>query len=252
MQVHYETDKVDNKLIEIYENYFQQIKEKQISLFELGIYKGGSLLFWRDYFNKGTIVGLDINNITMEDLSGRIKTFKGLQQDFKLLDKIRFETAPDGFDIIIDDASHIGELTKLSFWHLFDNHLASGGYYIIEDWRTGYYAKWPDGKKFSFKKESLRAKFLNEMDNYIDNRQKKESSRNQILFRKGLVRLRNYLSTKKFNNHEYGMVGFAKQLVDEMGMDVITGSRGGNKVPQRNSKIKYLHFHQGIIVIKKT
>ena len=33
------------------------------------------------------------------------------------------KTAPEGFDIIIDDASHFGDLTKIAFWHLFDNHL---------------------------------------------------------------------------------------------------------------------------------
>jgi hypothetical protein len=45
--------------------------------------------------------------------------------------------APEGFDIIIDDASHIGELTKTAFWHLFDNHLKPNGLYAIEDWGTG-------------------------------------------------------------------------------------------------------------------
>jgi hypothetical protein len=34
------------------------------------------------------------------------------------LDRIAGERAPDCFDIIIDDASHIAEFTKISFWHL--------------------------------------------------------------------------------------------------------------------------------------
>ena len=67
------------------------------------------------------------------------------------------KTAPDGFDIIIDDASHIGELTKTSFWHLFDHHLKPGGLYAIEDWGTGYLDDFTDGRKFQ-PRISIRAR----------------------------------------------------------------------------------------------
>jgi len=59
---------------------------------------------------------------------------------------VRSETAPEGFDIIIDDCSHIGEFTAVSFWHLFDRHLKPGGLYVIEDWGTGYMRGTPDGR----------------------------------------------------------------------------------------------------------
>lgn len=58
------------------------------------------------------------------------------------------KTAPEGFDIIIDDASHFGDLTKIAFWHLFDNHLKPSGLYVIEDWGTGYWSDWTDGKAY--------------------------------------------------------------------------------------------------------
>ena len=58
------------------------------------------------------------------------------------------KTAPEGFDIIIDDASHFGDLTKIAFWHLFDNHLKPSGLYVIEDWGTGYWSDWTDGKTY--------------------------------------------------------------------------------------------------------
>ena len=67
------------------------------------------------------------------------------------MSRVANETAPDGFDIIIDDASHIGEFTKRSFWYLFDHHLKPGGLYVIEDWLTGYVDNWPDGKKLKHK-----------------------------------------------------------------------------------------------------
>jgi hypothetical protein len=63
--------------------------------------------------------------------------FQGSQDDTAFLSDVARRTAPSGFDLIIDDASHIGMLTKVAFWHLFDNHLKSSGLYAIEDWALG-------------------------------------------------------------------------------------------------------------------
>ena len=136
------------RYIKEYEKLFDGLENKDIKLFELGILQGNSLLMWRDYFEKGIIVGLDIDDVKIPDETGRIKTYKGSQDDFTLLTTISNEIAPEGFDIIIDDASHMGNLTRKSFWHLFENHLKSGGIYVIEDWGTGYWQSWPDGKAF--------------------------------------------------------------------------------------------------------
>ncbi len=61
-------------------------------------YKGGSLHLWRDYFERGLIVGLDLQAIKLEDPTGRIRIYEGMQQDRELLDRIARETAPQGFD----------------------------------------------------------------------------------------------------------------------------------------------------------
>ena len=59
------------------------------------------------------------------------------------------EIAPDGFDIIIDDAAHIGHLAKKSFDVLARGHLKPDGLYVIEDWGTGYWRDWPDGVPYT-------------------------------------------------------------------------------------------------------
>lgn len=143
----YNTDKSQDYL-DKYDSFFQPLGDKQIVLLEIGVDKGGSLLLWRDYFQKGKIVGIDINDIVIDDATGRITVFQGAQQDVKFLQTVAENTAPDGFDIIIDDASHIGELTNTTFWYLFENHLKPGGLYIIEDWGTGYWGSWPDGEEY--------------------------------------------------------------------------------------------------------
>lgn len=144
----YDTDKSEGYLNN-YEKIFSALCGSKVYLLELGIFKCGSLYLWRDYFPSGNIAGLDCEKVSIEDPTNRIKIYQGLQQDTVLLDKIRKECAPNGFDIIIDDASHIAEFTKMSFWHLFNNHLKKGGYYIIEDWGTGYWESWPDGKRYN-------------------------------------------------------------------------------------------------------
>ena len=79
----------------------------------------------------------------------RIFIYQGLQDDVRLLDQIAAKHAPEGFDIIVDDASHIGSISRASFEALFDRHLKKEGLYAIEDWGTGYWAKWPDGAAYS-------------------------------------------------------------------------------------------------------
>ena len=213
----YDTDKNESYLA-AYESHFRDLANKEIALLELGIFHGGSLLMWRDYFKKGAVVGLDMDRVELDDPSGRIHIYQGLQQDKQLLDKIRRETAPGGFDIIIDDASHLGELSKTSFWHLFENHLKPGGTYVVEDWRTGYWGKWPDGKSYDFGAPGLMTRL---------------SGKNRL------------------RSHDYGMVGFVKQLVDELGMDMITDPARGSTVPHRPTKFARMEINQGQVFILK-
>lgn len=150
------TDK-NQVYLDNYERGFSDIKNKRITLLELGIFRGESLLLWENYFSNGKIVGIDINKPDIANKSERIFTFQGYQQDRDFLDTVARETAPEGFDIIIDDASHIGDISKITFWHLFDNHLKPGGIYVIEDWRTGYWDVWIDGAKY---KKSKKGKII--------------------------------------------------------------------------------------------
>jgi hypothetical protein len=134
--------------LEVYEELFEHLVDKEIRLLELGIYQGKSLLLYRDYFEKGRIIGLDMNPIQIDDSTGRIRTYVGYQQDIALLNRIAQEEAPDGFDVIIDDCSHIAEPTRIAFWHLFVNHLKPGGIYAIEDIGTAFIDDFPDGGRY--------------------------------------------------------------------------------------------------------
>jgi len=142
----YDTDKVPNGYLRTYDRVFEELIDRPVKLLELGVRSGGSLLLWRDYFPNGTIAGLDVEPPASEPTADRIRIYQGRQEDTSVLSKIAAEVAPDGFDIVIDDASHIAAPTRTGFWHLFDNHLKPGGLFAIEDWGTGYWERWPDGR----------------------------------------------------------------------------------------------------------
>jgi hypothetical protein len=231
-----------------YERFFGPLAGKPVHLLELGISAGGSLMLWRDYFRKGTIAGIDISPVRLDDPTGRIHAYQGLQQDRTLLDRVRRETAPEGFDIIIDDCSHIGEFTALSFWHLFDTHLKPGGLYVIEDWGTGYMRGTPDGKAYT-PPRSVGA-FRSRLRPLLES----AASRPEVTGRPAVSRVvraaMNRLVRMKFRSHMHGLVGFIKQLVDEAGMEDITHPAWGTP-PARASKFKFIQISHGQVFIAK-
>jgi hypothetical protein len=54
---------------------------------------------------------------------------------------------PFGFDLVMDDTSHVGALSHITFHAVFP-HFKGGGIYIVEDWGSGYWDDWPDGGRF--------------------------------------------------------------------------------------------------------
>lgn len=126
-----------------YDAHFARFRQKATNLLEIGVggyddpTKGGaSLRMWRDYFPAGRIFALDVFEKRLQ-LSDRVKIYQGSQADAQVLRRI-FEDA-GGFDIVIDDGSHINEHVIASFKILFPL-LNSGGLYVVEDTQTSY---WP-------------------------------------------------------------------------------------------------------------
>jgi len=252
--------------LQIYEECFEPLIGKEISLLELGVADGKSLLLWRDYFEKARIAGLDVNPIQIEDPTGRIRLYVGYQQDVALLTSIAKEQAPHGFDAIIDDCSHIAEFTRISFWHLFVHHLKPGGIYAIEDINTGYMDDFVDGGHYkapqlpiqalpnSSKKptavdgnkppslvDPLTARFKQLLPGSIV-----QSFAKSERFERLYTRLKKLTSPHRYRrrsipSHMCGMVGFVKELTD---VCALGSSIGGAKI----HKIQISKNH--VIVIK--
>lgn len=172
-----------------YERILGSRRDAPIRILELGVSSGASLLLWRDYLPQATIVGIDIDPMPAM-LAGqeRVQFLQGSQDDLALLDRAA-AVAGGPFDLIVDDASHIGYLTKRSFNYLFRTWLKPGGTYVIEDFGTGYLPEYPDGSAFV------------------------------------PVRMQDAEpGTREFVGHQFGMVGVVKQLIDHMMQQLITGA----------------------------
>lgn len=120
--------------IERYVELFEPLRDKKLTILEIGIggYKdpnkgGGSLKMWADYFPNSLIIGVDINVKTLQ-MQHNVSIHCGSQIDEDLLNNLADHYG--GFDIVIDDASHMTEYTIKSFEILWKH---TRQMYIVED-----------------------------------------------------------------------------------------------------------------------
>jgi hypothetical protein len=212
----------------VYEELLAPLREQRFNLLELGVWKGDSLIMWRDAFTRATIVGLDLNPPKLS-LGDRVHVVTGDQGDRALLDAVRAQYAPDGFDIVIDDASHIGELSARSLQALYPHHLKPGGYYVIEDWGTGYMTDWPDGAS---PRTKVGVERLSELDAAGGEPASAAGS-----------------EATRMPSHDAGMVGLVKRLVDHVAAGDLCLHQPG--MIDDWLAIEWMRVQHGLAILKK-
>lgn len=132
-----------------YQRYFDTLRLKPIKLLEIGVggeadakKGGGSLRMWKRFFPKARIVGIDIFD-KRHFSESRIDVRICDQTDEDALRKLSAEYG--GFDIIIDDGSHVNEHVIKTFHVLFPL-LRPNGFYAIEDTQTSYWPSFGGGQ----------------------------------------------------------------------------------------------------------
>ena len=131
-EVHTGTDKnTTHSYLEAYERVFKPKRHDPVRIVEIGVFTGGSLRAWADYFDhaESEIIGLDINpHLVRFDLSTpKIKTM--------ILDATNREAVnrlEGSFDFVIDDGSHALR-DQMASYLLLKSKMRPGGAYIIED-----------------------------------------------------------------------------------------------------------------------
>lgn len=127
----YDTDKVSHHTYgAVYDDLFPEDTRNNVTaVLEIGIYHGGSMYGWRDYFPKADIVGLDINPEFMleEEFIHTFIADVNSPQDYR---RIARNYGP--FDLIVDDGPHDPRSQITALLNLWE-FVKPGGYYVIED-----------------------------------------------------------------------------------------------------------------------
>ena len=144
-------DRIIHKWIhyfEIYENHFAKFRGKEINILEIGVFKGGSLQMWKEYFGpKAKIYGVDIDPNCKKFEEENIEIFIGDQNDREFLRGLTKKLPK--FDIVIDDGGHTSKQQITTFEEIYA-HTAENGVYLVEDTHTNYWRGFNKGVKQNF------------------------------------------------------------------------------------------------------
>lgn len=163
-----------------YDRYLYINGVNPVSILEVGVHLGVSTKVLSLGFPQARILALDVRIQPIEfSAFANVNYMQCDQRDHERLEAIIASEFPDGIDLVLDDASHLGANTARTFRVCYPR-LKSGGVYIIEDWGTGYLPSWPDGAGYAeLAPEPAGAEI-----------------------------------PSRLPSHDYGMVGFVKSLVD--------------------------------------
>ena len=142
------TGKVSQKwslILDVYERVLAALRDRPISLVEVGVQNGGSLEIWAKYFpSAAAIVGCDIDErcgaLAFDD--PRICVVVGPVNTTRTARAILARANP--FDVFIDDGSHRSPDVILSFCNYFP-FLRPGGLYLVEDMHCAYRPEFQGG-----------------------------------------------------------------------------------------------------------
>jgi hypothetical protein len=199
-----------------YDQFFRNNNFVPTGILEIGVHQGESTKVIASVYPDAKIVALDLDRHEHVDFSDfRNITYVGADQtDKPRVEEVIRSEFPAGFDLVIEDASHIGAYSHITFHTVFP-HLTPGGIYIVEDWGTGYFDDFVDGSRFQ--------EFpLNFHDGNIP---------------------------KRLPSHDFGMVGFVKSLVDMTGEPDIRNKM--SDPPKHTSRIETLEFSLAVCIALK-
>ena len=168
---------VDNKLtdkntvhsyLDLYYDLLCSKKETAKNILEVGIYRGGSIKLWHDFFDNAMIYGLDRDDIDNKYITNEIKNkeriylFTSINAYNENYFNSNFLSKKIRFDVLLDDGPHTLESMK-KFINLYSQVMTDDGILIIEDvqdwnWIDALKNEVPDHLKEFIKAYDLRDK----------------------------------------------------------------------------------------------
>lgn len=130
---------------EFLEHYLVLGPEGYKRVMELGVYQGGSFVFLDSILKPDKISAVEYSEIRIRALDNYVAQngaraqihYATSQDDVSALENIVRDDFSGQIDLVVDDASHFYEPSKISFQTLFPK-LRPDGLYIIEDWTWSF------------------------------------------------------------------------------------------------------------------
>jgi SAM-dependent methyltransferase len=116
---------------DVYHRHFSKFVGKEVHILEIGIFSGGSLGMWKEYFGpKCRVYGVDVSEACKAYEDDTVKVFIGDQADRSFWK--RFKKEVPVIDIVIDDGGHKPHQQIATLEEMLP-HLRGGGVYLCED-----------------------------------------------------------------------------------------------------------------------
>jgi hypothetical protein len=140
-------------MVRRYANLIRKLQPKNI--FELGIWQGGSCIFFQRLAAARKLVSIDLSDtrisamdeyIERYGLHNVLRPYYGVNQadTDRVRRLVEEEFGYEPLDLVVDDASHFLDETRTSFNTLFPR-VRPGGAYVIEDWPWAHVAVGKNG-----------------------------------------------------------------------------------------------------------
>jgi hypothetical protein len=132
---------------QVYDELFAKYRGKNITFVEIGIFGGGSLFMWRDFFGpEARIIGVDLHPGVTKWQEHGFEIFVGSQSDEAFWKSFRERVGP--VDIVLDDGGHTFEQQIVTTESLLTS-IKDGGMLVVEDTHTSYMTGFGPGR-YSF------------------------------------------------------------------------------------------------------
>jgi len=125
---------------EFYPRHIESLREAAETVVEIGVWDGGSLRMWSEYFRNARIIGVDINFSRIKAPIERTSLRYADQSSLTDLSIALWDVELGSVDLFIEDGMHSSRCQQICFGAMF-NRVRPGGIYIIEDLQSSI--TWP-------------------------------------------------------------------------------------------------------------
>lgn len=131
----------------VYERTLARFVGKGITLVEVGVANGGSLVMWQSYLRDARIIGVDNNPRARELAPPGVEIIIGDQASPEFWERFYKSVGP--IDVLLDDGGHTNEQQIVTVTHAL-RHVRDDGLILVEDVHASYQSEYLNPARSSF------------------------------------------------------------------------------------------------------